>query len=415
MPILGTVASSITGNIVNNFMTVYSSSTQTLTGLRNAIASNGDFYIAMSGNGSQLVGGSRLVSAGNSLTWIRNGDIGQYSGYNGVAITSDGNPVFAGYNNSPGSRRSGRMKLNATTGATEWHYYYDVQGYGNACTVDSSGQIWSAQQTGGGAGVLRTNTDGLSPTFYQVNNQTYCTNAQALSDGYIYSLTTDGAGENYRVNVQKWDTSGNLQWQKRFNTAYSTDGNVALDNSGNVYIATYAADSGTSGGRALVFKINSAGSSLLGQFKLDTNTSNFEGFSNIVHDPTNNVFYIVGSSAGKGLIVKIDTGLNILWQRTLTGVDDLSGVSLVNANNIFVTGTTNAKVFAAKLKADGSGTGTYTILSQTITYAASSLTYGSDGYSMSTATNGTSTSNPARTTVSQSLSTPTTSIARQAI
>ena len=397
MPIIGIQASAITGRLANNYMTVIKSTTSSLTGIDVLYHSTDGVYLAFNDSTSQKFGAMRITKDGTAVTWNTTKDLGQYTGYNGINKSSDGHIVLSGYNNSSG-RQSGRAKLNATTGAQIWSYYYGITGYGNGGTIDGSNNIWSAQQTGPGAGLVRTDTNGDSPSFWYINGATYCTKATYLAaTGNIYAMIT-GAASTYHLTVWALNSSGAEQLQYEFNTNYSTDGNVAVDSSGNLYIASYGADSGTTGGRAFIIKMNTSGS-IAAQRLLDGGTGSFEGFTECVIDSTNGFIYCVGESSGKGLIAKYNTSLTLQWQRHLTGVSGLSSINLIDADNIQVVGTyagTGGGVFTANLKTDGSGTGTYAFTGGNVVYAASSLTDSAASFTRSTPGRGITNTTPSR-------------------
>jgi hypothetical protein len=396
MPIIGIVDSAKTGRLASNYMSVIKSTTSTLVGT-DGLFDTDSVYIAFNDSTSQKFGAMKINSAGTTVSWLTTQDLGQYSGYNGVNKAADGSIVYSGYNNQSG-RTSGRAKINATTGAQIWSYYYNLNGYGNGGTIDGAGNIWSAQQVGAGAGLFRTDTNGDSPTIWYVNSATYCTKATYIaSTNKIYGLVT-GPNPNYNLTLFVLNPDGSTHWQYEFNTLYSTDGGIVADSSGNIYVASMGADFSTTGGRAIMFKVNSSGS-LVAQKMLDQGTGTFDGYRECAIDNTNGFIYAVGVGNDRGLIAKYDLSLNLQWQRTLTGVSEINSVNLIDADNIQVIGSysgTGGGVFAANLKTDGSGTGTYAFTGGNVVYAASSLSNTTPSYSISAPGRGISSSSPGR-------------------
>jgi hypothetical protein len=408
MPVIGIIESAKTGRIATNFMSVIKSTTETIAGIDVLHDADG-LYFAFNNSGATNFGGIKTNSAADTVNWAVTENMGQYSGYNGINKSSDGNIVFTGYNNQNG-RKAGRAKLNASTGAQIWSYYYDIAGYGNGGTIDGSGNIWSSQQGSSLAGLLRTDTDGANPAFYYINNVTYATKAQYLaSTGNVYSLIT-GPASNYNLTLWALNTSGTQQFQYEFNTNYSTDGNVVADSSGNLYICSYGADSSTTGGKAFIIKVNTSGS-IAAQRTLDAGSSPVDGFVDCVIDSANGFIYAVGQGNNVGLVAKYNTSLTLQWQRTFTGVSGLSAIQLIDADNILVTGAysgTGGGVFAARLKTDGSGTGTYAFTGGNVVYAASSLTDSAASYSISSPGRSTGSTTPSRsstTTINDAVTT----------
>jgi hypothetical protein len=415
MPIIGIVASAISGRVSSSFMTVLNDAS-TLTGLDVIKDANG-IYLAFNNATSSHIGGMRLDSTGTTMSWGVTENLGQYSGYNGISFASDGNLIFQGYNNQSG-RQAGIAKLNISTGAQIWSYYYGVTGYGNKGSINGQdGNIYTSQQGFGGAGVLYTNSDGGSPVFVYLSGATYCTAATWSSASYnVYALVTGPAG-NYHLTV--WSLATPLlsqDWQREYNTNYSTGGNAVQDGSGTVYVATYGADSGTSGDRAILLKLNYSDGTILAQKTLDQGTGTFDGFEDCILDTTTSMLYAVGIGNNIGLIAKYDTSLNLQWQRTLSNTSNLSAITDFDADHILVTGKHSAGgIFVAKLKKDGSGTGTYTFSGGNVTYAASSLTSATSSFTSSLPGRSRSTTSLSRsnTTTINDAVTPT--IQRQAV
>jgi hypothetical protein len=386
-----------TTGLITNYMAVIDSTTDTINGTDILYDSSG-VYLTFINSAATNFGAMKLNTAGSAVQWAVTENLGTYSGYNGVSKASDGNMVYSGYNNQSG-RVTARAKLDASTGAQIWSYYYNLNGYGNGGTIDGAGNIWSAQQVSGGAGLFRTDGDGASPTAWTINGATYCTKATYIaSQNKIYGLVT-GPASQYHLTLFVVNPDGSTHWQYEINTLYSTDGGIVADSSGNIYVATYGADSATTGGRAYLFKINSSGS-LVAQKMLDQGTGNFDAFQECVIDATNGFIYAVGIGNDRGLIAKYDLSLNLQWQRTLTGVSQLNSIQLIDANNILVTGQyggTGGGIFNAQLKTDGSGTGTYTFTNGNVVYAASSLSNTTPSLSISTPGRGVSSTSPSRT------------------
>lgn len=415
MPIIGIQASSISGNLSSSFMTVINDAS-----LPNGYAvikdSNG-IYLAFNNNTSSHIGGMRLDSTGTTMSWGVTENLGQYSGYNGISFGSDGNLILQGYNNQNG-RQAGIAKLNISTGAQIWSYYYNVTGYGNKGSVNGQdGNIYTSQQGGGGAGVLYTDSNGSSPIHVRLNDMTYCTAATWSSASFnVYALLT-GPGGSYHLTVWSLATPNLTQdWQREYNTNYSTGGNAVQDGSGNIYVATYGADSGTSGGRAIILKLDYSTGAIIAQKTLDQSTGTFDGFEDCILDTTTSMIYAVGTGNNIGLIAKYDTSLNLQWQRTLSNTSNISGITNFDADHILVTGKHSAGgIFVAKLKKDGSGTGTYTFTGGNVTYAASSLTSATSSFTSSQPGRTRATTSPSRgnTTTINDAVTPT--IERRAV
>lgn len=172
------------------------------------------------------------------------------------------------------------------------------------------------------------------------SNNVYVT-GQTTSDG-----TTDGAD----VQIVKYDTNGNLQWQKTLGGTYYHNGtSVVVDNNtGDFYVCgSFLTSSGfPQNFRILLLKYDSSGvlqwqTGLTPAVSSDQATS-----SSIALDSAGNV-YIVGSTptsttSGQGLLIKYNSSGALQWQVGLskaTGQGEYLGISIDGSDNIFVCGT----------------------------------------------------------------------------
>lgn len=175
-------------------------------------------------------------------------------------------------------------------------------------------------------------------------------NAVALdSSGNVYVTggSTGTVATGYDVVTAKYSAAGVNQWTQRFNgAANGTDvGNtIAIDTSGNVYVAGFTATSRT-GLDVLVLKYNTSGTLLWRQ--------TYNGFANrddvarvLRVDNTGSV-YITGYSQGNGvgqnfdvLTLKYNTNGTLLWAQRYGGAGNDEGFGLVldSSNNVYVTG-----------------------------------------------------------------------------
>ena len=250
-----------------------------------------------------------------------------------IAIDTNNNIYVLGYNNSYVIILA---KYNSS-GVLQWQKQLGASGvtfYVGSIAVDSTGNVYvvgSSDVTGGSSiELVKYNSSGI--VLWQKN--------LASGADYIdgYGITTDTSGNIYvngnfyissafYMGVVKYDSSGNLLWQRRIRGggATTTVGNsLAIDSNGYVYS--------------------------------------------------------IGYTGASGLIVKYDSSGNIQWQRVLytSGTTVFTGVSINSAGNIIVSGYSdvsgNVDFVFASLPSDGSKTGAYTVGAYSFTYVASSLT-----------------------------------------
>ena len=327
-----------------------------------AVDSSGNSYIT----GVTQVGGTNDVmlfkyDTNGTLQWQNRlgkssggggfaGDFGQ-----GIAVDSSANVYVAGYTDSQGAGGNDALivKYNSS-GAVQW------------------------QRSLGGTG----NTD-----------QAYAIALDSSANVYIAGNTnTSGGFGATDILTAKYDTNGNIQWQRRLGgSSFDNGRSIAVDGSGNVYVA---ADSTSSGGfgayDVIVVKYNTSGT-LQWQRRFGTATGDFN--YGIAVDSTGScyvsgVFYTTRNIV---FVAKYDTSGTLQWQRSLSsaGEQEPYAITVDGSGNYYIAGYTTLtdpgglyNVLIAKLPTDGSLTGTYGAW----TYAASSLTDAASSLSDNTPT-----------------------------
>ena len=159
-------------------------------------------------------------------------------------------------------------------------------------------------------------------------------------------------------------------------TGFDDAQGIAVDGSGNVYIAGRTSSAGAGSYDALIVKYNADG---VIQWQRTLGASSTDAGLAIAVDGSGNVYVhgyaFLSSGSADFLTVKYNTSGTLQWQRTLdnsSGVTNAIGyaVSVDNSGNIYVGGGgASGKCLIAKLPADGSMTGTY----GSFTYSPSSL------------------------------------------
>jgi len=175
---------------------------------------------------------------------------------------------------------------------------------------------------------------------------------------------SQGAGSNDAL-ITKYDSSGNLIWQRILGGASSDIANgIVVDNSGNVYITGVTASAGAGGNDALLAKYDSSGTiqwqRVLGGASADLAIS-------VVLDGSGNV-YISGNTSSQGaggtdaLLAKYDSSGTLQWQRILGGAsgDIFQKLTIDSSGNLYVCGDTQSQGAgqqdALLAKYDSSGT-----------------------------------------------------------
>ena len=301
--------------------------------------------------------------AGSSYLWASYKTVTGTSGVeiitHGVAADSAGNVYVTGYfETSPGSGDYG-IYINKfdLAGALQWQRVYSASlqffnGYG--ITVDSSGNVIV---TGAVDGVIGYYCLGVIK-FDSSGNLLWQKKLDQLGQPIGYSVKTDSSDNIYvgglsaatttsltRGLLAKFDSSGNLLSQTEYIQGGAQFNGISLDSSGNVYAVGLSTISGVL--QLIVVKYNS---SLTLQWQRRIASS--IGYGAAV-DPSGNI-YAVGMNSSKILLVKYDSSGSILWQRYLNqGSSTGYGVATDASGNVYITGGTANGILVAKYNSSG--------------------------------------------------------------
>jgi hypothetical protein len=165
----------------------------------------------------------------------------------------------------------------------------------------------------------------------------------ALGTVYLAGSTSSFPPGTEHVFILKVDGNGNLVWQETLQDPSMVEGRVALDSSGNVYVA------GDTLGSVALTRLDLSGAlvwqRVWGSFKV-------RAFG-VATDPSGNIL-VTGSISGAttgyfgAFLLKFDSSGNLAWQRVwgVTG-DAGQGVSSDPSGNIYVTGYHNTTLGGA--------------------------------------------------------------------
>lgn len=284
-------------------------------------------------------------NSGGSITWSMG--IG-FLAYDTYAVTTDSseNVYFTGRKNTGTFDVSQRLVVGSlnSSGANRW-------------------------QTECGTG-----TSGVGPGGISTNG------TSVFSVGVWYNPSYIRQG----VFLKLAQSNGALELEQIYSDG-STFNSLAQSTSGNCYIGAGI----ISPSRNLILKTDSSGAKQWGT-TLQTGSENVRA----AIDSSENVYAVsTGNNVGGRTLVisKYNSSGTIQWQRNLTVPFDLAGtasISVTASGNIFISAQlifSGPRFYpiVALLNPDGSGTGTYTVDSQTYVYAASSYTVSTDSGSFS--------------------------------
>jgi len=318
----------------------------------------------------------------------------------GIAIDSSGNCYVTGYDNTtnPTSLEVLITKYNAS-GVIQWQRVLGGvnNDQGQSIAVDSSGNCYvtgfTSSSGAGGQDVLITkyNTSGTIQWQRVLGGSSsddgYGIAVDSSGNCYVTGSTDSTGAGNLDVLITKYNTSGTIQWQRVLGGSSSDAGyGIAVDSSGNCYVAGYTGSAGAGNNDVLLAKYDTSGT-IQWQRVLGGSLSDIG--NGIAVDSSGNC-YVCGATnnAGAGgsdvLITKYNTSGTIQWQRVLGGSSGDNGYSIAldTSGNCYIAGYTNSagaggEVLILKIPGDGSKTGTYgiwTYQSSSLTAATSSLT-----------------------------------------
>lgn len=160
--------------------------------------------------------------------------------------------------------------------------------------------------------------------------------------GNVFASGMAYNGTTYSAVLAKYNSSGALQWQKSYNNG--SGGNVWLDGSGNIYLAT------NTGNNGLLYKLDSSGN-ITWQRQLSTT---YSPLHSVAIDGSGNIYLFGLYGTSNIACTKLDSSGAILWSK---GVDSAGGYGTVagtigDDGNLYVAAqysflSTNSSRFAA--------------------------------------------------------------------
>ena len=332
--------------------------------------------IAVDGLGNVYVTGSSFGSGSNSdyvtikynsagvQQWVQRYNGTGNSSDNAYAIFIDGslNVYVTGTSLESGNNYDGATIKYNSAGVQQWVQRYSGPGNStdspSSITADSSGNVFIAGYSIG----IGTSLDCLTIKYNSAGVQQWEQrhNGPGNSADNINSLAVDDSGNVYIAGFRggsgtgndcitiKYNTSGVQQWLQTYNGPGNSNDNarsLALDASGNVYITGYSAGV-SSGADYTTIKYNSSGVQQWLQTYNGPGNSDEDAYS-LVLDALGNV-YITGYSPGSGTdvdyaTIKYNSQGTQQWLQRYNGpgnsIDDARNVAIDTSGNVYVSGT----------------------------------------------------------------------------
>jgi uncharacterized delta-60 repeat protein len=411
-----------TGMVISSYVAIATGSTNyfigTLKSTGKAIVEGRAIYVRGSSvyvvihYGKTTTGGSAVAKLDSDMTtilWQRDLIAGTTVTLSDIKVDSQDNVYIVGYTDGTtnASNNAVILKYNSS-GVLQWQRQlgtdttstWDDEFY--KLVIDSSDNIYVSGMEATGV----SHSDALVVKYDSTGSVLWRRKlglSSGSSDEWAYAIGLDSAnnvylscGNNYPSNtlgfVAKYDSSGTAVWQsQKYGTNNVLWDNMTTDSSGNMYIA------GSTSSVFNLVKFNNQGVLQWSRNWAEGATTTPNG---IVRDSQGYLYVCIksnqtsfGVSTEYDLVVlKFDTSGGVIWQRrlgpTVTGTGcNLypGGISIDSSDNVYVIGTIDSNNFTeaiiAKLPNDGSLTGTYTLNSIVLNYAATSLTLGTRNHS----------------------------------
>ncbi len=274
-----------------------------------------------------------------------------------VTVDSSGNRYIVGYTWSftPGTPSIFLLKFNFTGGLLMQRLWTDgAFDYAYGVALDSGGNIYVAGWTNnfGGPALLLlkftpSGTLSWQETWGGSSHPAYGQGVAVDSIGNIYvtGYYASSSGSDQNVSLVKFDPLGNLLWQRSWGGTKPDQGrSVAVDSSGNLYVAGSTSSSSSGGSDALLLKFTSGGMLLNQTIWGGANDDQANG---VTVDSSGRVF-VTGSTLSAGLVseaflLKFSSAGKLLTASTYALAGDTIGHGVaVNSTSgeIWVAGST---------------------------------------------------------------------------
>lgn len=342
-----------------------------------AIASDGSIYVAGATYSTGLGGSDVLLAkydAAGTVLWQRTLGGANTDDAKSIGVASDGSVYVAGYTNSIGSSLPSVLltKYNPS-GAVQWQRTFggSNKDEGHAVAIALNGSVYVGGNTDStGAGLndfLLIKYDSYGNLLWQktLGGGSYDL-ASGITDisGFVYLTGTTasvGAGSSDAV-VAKYNSAGTLQWQRVLGGSGAEAGQAisgGLD--GSVYVTGYTSSAGAGGADILIAKYSSSGV-LQWQRTLGGSGSDYGQGVNVGVDGS---VYVTGYTISAGtqdvLLAKFDVDGTLQWQKMLggSGAETGYGVGTISNGSVYVAGQSSSAgagsndILLARLPTDG--------------------------------------------------------------
>lgn len=281
----------------------------------------------------------------------------------GIGVDNSGNVYLTGSLHTGYTFHPYVAKFDAA-GDIVWQKYISSYLPLSGFEYDSSGNIYQVGSNSTSGVIIKYNSSGsiVWQKIYSGVNNCYFTDVAVDASGNVYAIgsTLDGPDATYfDVLLVKFDSSGNVLWQKALGnsgtTKYGQIGYaITVDSTGNPhFVSTYNIPGGQN--EVIISKFDTNGARIWEKRFYSTANGN-DTPSDIKCDSSNNV-YVVGSMNNAPVYFKLDSSGNLAWQKSISGAVlfhlDINGSDIyLNGLSTF-SGANHVMVFKANIS-DGS-------------------------------------------------------------
>jgi uncharacterized delta-60 repeat protein len=283
----------------------------------------------------------------------------------GIATDASGNMYVTGYTFTGGINQMFLLKLDSGANILWQRAVSNGAGlFGKDIAVASSGNVYVAVSANGAGGmpdfvITKYSSSGTLTWIRRLYSNSAFDNVRGIttdSSENVYVAGSSDASGDSQFFIAKYDSSGTLQWQRRFGTACSGF-DVDVDSSGNIYVAGQITGTGPAQANMLLVKYDSAGDPV---WQRILGSGYTEECRSVTVDSANNICitgqtYSPGTDSPKIVTAKYDSSGTLLWQEGLDGAltEYGSSISTDSSNNVYVSGVANNAVAIVKYNSSG--------------------------------------------------------------